>query len=161
MPVLYLHFLVVVWNSLPLLWRLWVVERMTAMENPDQRNDELSLLSSLKHAYSPQLAALKVLPKPNNYYWLWATDRPNYVWLILPKDKGSRGREKRAPFPQCTRTTPETEGPLRTLTGVTGWKSRTGGGAAVAVAPAALGIRGGKCMGQPSRPCGPTCTKGP
>lgn len=68
MPVLYLHFLVVVWNSLPLLWRLWVVERMTAMENPDQRNDELSLLSSLKHAYSPQLAALKVLPKPNNYY---------------------------------------------------------------------------------------------
>lgn len=71
---------------------------MTAMENPDQRNDGLSLPYSLKHAYSPQLAALKVLPKPNNYYWLWATDRPNYVWLILPKDKGNRGREKEPRF---------------------------------------------------------------
>lgn len=47
MLVLYLRFLVVVWNSLPPLWRLWAVERMTAMENPDQR-DDVSLIYSIK-----------------------------------------------------------------------------------------------------------------
>lgn len=68
MPVLYPCFLVVVWNSLPLLWHLWAVERMTAMENPDQRDDEVPLVYSITFAYSPQPAALKVLPKPNKYY---------------------------------------------------------------------------------------------
>lgn len=40
--VSYLRFLVVVWNSLPPLWLLWAVEMMTAMENPDQRDDNRS-----------------------------------------------------------------------------------------------------------------------
>lgn len=69
MVVSYRRFLVVVWNSLPPLWLLWAVEMMTAMENPDQRDDEVSQFTVLNmHSHHNQQPS-RFLPEPNNNYY--------------------------------------------------------------------------------------------
>lgn len=75
------------------LWKWWLPwKTLTKID------DEGVWVQNTKHAYSAQQAALKVLPEANNDYWLWATCRPECAWLMLPIDRGNRGREKEPIF---------------------------------------------------------------
>lgn len=57
----YLHSLVVVLNSLLLLWPLWAAEMTTAKENPARRDNTI-LVQITKYVHASQPAALNFLP---------------------------------------------------------------------------------------------------
>lgn len=56
----YLHSLVVVLNSPPLLWPLWVVGTMTAKGNPDHREGTtlVKVTEHLHHSQQPSVLAI-------------------------------------------------------------------------------------------------------